>query len=86
MPYQKMTKEEMKKIYQMILEEIQLEQINVKVPLLSNFEKLGKETLKRLQKKSGVKEKRKLRRLFEKFRNSNGKIEKLKNCKKLQNN
>ena len=81
MPYQKMTKEEMKRIYQMILEEIHLEQVILQEPLLSDFTKLGKEALTRLKEKSGVKEKRKLRRIFEKFLNSNGEIEKLKNCK-----
>ena len=81
MPYQKMTKEEMKGVYQMILEEIDAVQANLQDPLLFNFKKLGKEALTRLQKKSGVKDKRKLKRIFEKFRNSNGEIKKLKNCK-----
>ena len=80
MPYQKMTKEEMKGVYQMILEEIDAVQTNLQDLLPFNFKKLGKEALARLKKKSGVKDKRKLKRIFEKFRNSNGEIEKLKNC------
>ena len=82
MPYQKMKKEEMKVVYQLIVEEMNVEQGNTLDPLLlSDFKKLGKEAFKRLHKKSGVKDKRKLKRIFEKFHSSNGDIEKLKNCK-----
>lgn len=76
-----MTKEEMKVVYQIILEEIMVEQGHPQDTLLFNFKKLGKDALTRIKRKSGVKDKRKLKRIFEKFINSNGEIEKLKNCK-----
>ena len=81
MPYQKMNKEEMKVIYQMILEETIMEQGHQENPLLYNFKKLGKEAQQRIQKNTKVKDKRKLKRIFEKFQNSNGEIKKLKNSK-----
>ena len=77
-----MKKEEMKDVYLMILEEMNVEQDNSKNPLLiSDFKNLGKEAFQRIQKISGVKDKRKLKRIFQKFQNTNGEIEKLKNCK-----
>ena len=80
-----MKKEEMKEVYHMILEEMNLERDNSQNRLmLSDFKKLGKEAVKRIQKKCGVKDKRKLKRIFEKFLNSNGEIDKLKKCKQLK--
>ena len=81
MPYQKMSKVEMKMVYQMILEEINMEQGHSHDILISDFKKLGNEAQKRIQTKSKVKDKRKLKRIFEKFQNSNGEIERLKNSK-----
>lgn len=84
MPYQKLKKEEMKRVYQMILEEFNLELGEKKTTLAFDFKNLGKEAWKRLHTKSEIKDKRKLKRIFEKFQNSNGEIEKLKNCKKIK--
>ncbi len=81
--YQKLSKEEMKSIFSIILDELTLEQGILGHPSLYDFKKLSKDALERIQKQAQVKDKRKVKRIFEKLKNSNGEIQKIKNCNKI---